>query len=58
VEDALDVFHGASERGGIAQVSGDIFEREVGDGAIGAGGAHEHADVISARNELARYVTA
>src|SRR5882724_1291395 len=58
VEDALDVFHGAIERGGIAQVSGDIFEREIGNGAIGTGGAHEHADVIAARNELARNVTA
>src|SRR5882672_10797916 len=58
VEDPLDILHGAIERGGIAQVSGDIFEREIGNGAIGAGGAHEHADVISARDELARYVAA
>src|SRR6267378_2376183 len=58
VEDALDVFHGAIERGGIAEVAGDIFERKIGNGAIGAGGAHEHADVVSARNALARYVTA
>ena len=34
VKDALDAFHGAVQRCGVAQITGHIFQREVGDGAV------------------------
>jgi hypothetical protein len=42
----------------IAQIAGDVFQRQIGDGAVGTGGTDEDADVITASYELTGYVAA
>ena len=58
VEDALHALQRTVERGRVAQIAGDILERQIGDGAIVTGSAQQHAHVIAARDKLASNVAA
>src|SRR5580704_14097510 len=53
VKDALDAFHGAVQRCGVAQIPGHILQREVGDGAVLAGWSKQHPHTFAARDQLA-----
>ena len=53
VKDALHALHSTLEGSGIAQVAGDILQREIGDSAVVARSAQQHAHDIAARDELA-----
>src|SRR5229473_2046092 len=58
MKDALDALHRAIKRGGVAQITGHIFERQIRDRAIGAGRAQQHAHFIAAGHQLPRHVAA
>jgi hypothetical protein len=58
VENTMDSLHSAREGSLIAQIAGDVFQRQIGDGAVGTGGTDEDPDVITASYELTGYVAA
>src|SRR5258707_13356364 len=49
--------HCALEGSRIAQIAGDVLQREIGDSAIVTGRPQKHAYLVAARNELAGDVT-
>src|SRR5438445_8448817 len=58
VKNALDALHGAGERGGIAQISGYMLERQIRNRAIGARGAQEHSNFVTTGHQLPSDVAA
>src|SRR5579859_7304770 len=58
VENARHAVESAGQRSRIAQIASDIFERQIGNRAIVAGSAKQHANTFTARDELPRDVTA
>ena len=40
------------------KIAGDVFQRQIGDGAVLAGRAQQHAHAFAARHQLARHVAA
>jgi hypothetical protein len=57
VKDALYAFESALKRGWIAQIAGNIFQREIGNSTIMTGSPQEDADFIAAGDKLPGDVT-
>ena len=58
VKNTLDALHRASERSGVAQISGHILERQIRYRAIGARRAKKHPHFVTASHQLAGHVAA
>src|SRR5882762_3380445 len=58
VKDALDTFHRAIERGGVAQIPGHVLERQIRNRTIGARRAQKNTHSVAAGHQLPCHVAA